>query len=376
MSKKGKTMKNNNSKKVRELYKGNFITLRGRKGVKGESLYLDYYITENDKKVRKYEFLSKLALLNSLTPEKRKENLQTAIAIAQTKDNLLKAGEYDQVTEITSKTDFIIFFEKYISEYKKNDLKMIKASFNHFKAFLQSKKIESIKGKDIKESLIFDFKEYLINNKSFKGETASSYFKRFKKVLKDAQRKKIVKGDPAKDIFIKSKKDTLTKDVLDFNELNRLYQTPCKNELIKRAFLFSAMTGVRYVDVRLLKWKNISNGVLKFIQEKTNIEQIINLNKTALEMAGTPGEPESKIFDLPSHSYCLRILKQWKNDAGITKHVTWHVSRHSFATNLLLNGTDIKTTAGLLGHSDLSHVNKYVRFVQQYGEKAVNKIEL
>ena len=208
------------------------------------------------------------------------------------------------------------------------------------------------------------------------GESPNSYFRRFKKLLKQAQRDKIVKGEPAKDITIKVNKNAFTKDVLTIEDLQNLNNTHCNNDQIKRAFLFSAMTGLRFVDVKQIKWKNIDKGSMKIKQGKTEIENTVNLNKTALNLIGSPDEPEKRIFILPSFEYCMRILKEWKNTAGINKHVTWHVARHSFATNLLIAGTDIKTTAGLLGHADLNHVNRYVRLVEQLKEEAVNNIEL
>ena len=368
------------SKKKKEdkrvLFKGNYIILRGRKGERGESLYLEYHIVENGKKLRKYEFLSKLALLKSLSPDKRKENLQFAIEEAQQRDSLLLNGEYDLISKTSLKIDFIQFCENYISKYKKNDLKMIKACVNHFKVFMKLNNITSLQGKDIKENLIFQYKEYLLNDSGLNGESPNSYFRRFKKLLKQAQRDKIVKGEPAKDITIKVNKNAFTKDVLTIEDLQNLNNTHCNNDQIKRAFLFSSMTGLRFVDVKQIKWNNIDKGVLKYTQEKTNVENRINLNNTAISLIGESGNAESKVFILPSFEYCMRILKEWKNDAGLNKHITWHVARHSFATNLLIKKTDIKTTAGLLGHTDLNHVNRYVRLVEQLKEEAVNNIEL
>ena len=332
----------------RVLWKGNFITLRARQGVKGESLYLVYSIPENGKKVRKYEFLKKLELLKDYSPDKKKENTQTAIETAKQKDTLLLSGEYDLIQENSLKVDFIKYCESYIVKYKKNDHKMIKACVNHFKLFMTLNNITSLQGKDIKDSLIYDYKEYLLNDSGLNGESPNSYFRRFKKLLKQAQRDKIVKGEPAKDITIKVNKNAFTKDVLTIEDLQNLNNTHCNNDQIKRAFLFSSMTGLRFVDVKQIKWNNIDKGVLKYTQEKTNVENRINLNNTAISLIGESGNAESKVFILPSFEYCMRILKEWKNDAGLNKHITWHVARHSFATNLLIKKTDIKTSLSIV----------------------------
>ena len=377
MSNKEKTSNNKAKQETRVLWRGNIIILRGRKGAKGESLYLDYQIEENGKKLRKYEFLSKLALLKKNSRDTNKENLKTAIEEAKLKDTLLLKGEYSSFETNFDKVDFVAYCESYSDKYKKNDSRMINATIKQFKKFMETNKIKSLQGKDINENLVYQYKEYLLNDSGLSGESPNSYLRRFKKILKQAQRDKVVNGEPGKDITIKLKK-TFKKDVLTIEELQKLKATPCKNDIIKRAFLFSTMTGLRFVDVKNLLWKNIDNGIMKIVQEKTEIENSINLNKTALDLIGDGAneKKESKIFNLPSFEYCMRILKKWKTDAGINKHITWHVARHSFGTNLLIAGTDVKTTAGLLGHTDLHHVNRYLRVVEKLKEEATNKLEL
>jgi len=368
-------MKNNNLSQSKVYFKGNCITLRGRQGAKGDRLYLDYFVVENGKKIRKNEYLIKLELKSKLSKDQRKENLRTAIEIAEAKDKVLKSEEYGLMNEHSQKVDFIWYFEDYISKYKRNDKRMFISTLIQFKSFLESRRIVSIQGKDIKENLVNGFAEYLMNKETLTGETPSSYFKRFKKLLKQAKRENVIYGDPANDIRIKVNKN-LSKDVLSLNELTLLKNTPCNNDQIKNAFLFSAMTGLRFVDVKQIKWKDIQEGAIKIIQEKTGNEVVINLNKTAIEMAGIPGEPASRVFNLPSFSFCMRALEAWKTKAGITKHITWHVSRHSFATNLLIQGNDTKTAAGLLGHAGLDHINRYVRLVDSLKQRATDSIEI
>ena len=71
---------------------------------------------------------------------------------------------------------------------------------------------------------------------------------------------------------------------------------------------------------------------------------------------------------------CLKALRHWTERAGIDKHITWHCARHSFATNILSNGANIKTVASLLGHSDLRHTEKYIRAVDSLKEAAINSL--
>ena len=78
------------------------------------------------------------------------------------------------------------------------------------------------------------------------------------------------------------------------------------------------------------------------------------------------------IFHLPSHTTCLKHLKKWKNAAEIDKHITWHCSRHSFITNLVINGEDLGSLKSLSGHSSLEHLQKYIHYVDERKKKAVD----
>ena len=71
---------------------------------------------------------------------------------------------------------------------------------------------------------------------------------------------------------------------------------------------------------------------------------------------------------------CLKALRHWVKTTGIDKHITWHCARHSFAVNILNNGTNIKTVASLLGHSGLSQTEKYTRAVDSLKEAAINSL--
>ena len=80
------------------------------------------------------------------------------------------------------------------------------------------------------------------------------------------------------------------------------------------------------------------------------------------------------IFDLPTYESYSKTLRRWVKRAGIDKHISWHCARHSFAVNILNNGANIKTIAGLLGHSGLKHTKKYTRAVDKLKEEAINSL--
>lgn len=100
---------------------------------------------------------------------------------------------------------------------------------------------------------------------------------------------------------------------------------------------------------------------------------MIPLNKTCQSIIETKKGKEGYVFNLPSHNTCLKHLKNWVEAAQIEKHITWHCARHSFITNLLINGEDLGSVMSLSGHSSLEHLQKYIHYVDARKKNAVDK---
>ena len=102
---------------------------------------------------------------------------------------------------------------------------------------------------------------------------------------------------------------------------------------------------------------------------------VISLNDVLLSIIGeAPADKNCLIFDLSTYESCCKSVKRWVKRAGIDKHISWHLARHSFAVNILNNGANIKTVASLLGHSGLKHTEKYTRAVDKLKEEAINSL--
>lgn len=104
----------------------------------------------------------------------------------------------------------------------------------------------------------------------------------------------------------------------------------------------------------------------------------MDMRPDLLAMIGTPesngktkGDP---IFNLPSHTMCLKALSRWTKRAGIDKHITWHCARHTFATQILTNGANIIVAKELLGHSSTRYTEIYTRAVDAKKKEAVNSL--
>ncbi|WP_227411536.1 site-specific integrase [Cruoricaptor ignavus] len=101
------------------------------------------------------------------------------------------------------------------------------------------------------------------------------------------------------------------------------------------------------------------------------------ISEQALELCGENGEPNDFVFEgLPNSAWISRPLKKWIESAGITKKITFHNFRHTFATLQLANGTDIYTVSKMLGHTNVKTTQVYAKVVDESKNKAANAIKL
>lgn len=359
---------------------GLLVRLRGKLISGGKiSLYLDYYTgysrnTADDKiKIRRqFEYL-KLYLYESPKPgDETKENnktLKIAREIRIKRESEIKYFDTGLTPSHIKNSNFFDFCQAYLDKYQKKDKRMIQAVIEKFKQF---SKTEFLKPGDITKSSIKEFADFLAAN--HKGQGAHSYLARFKKILNHATEKGYFKKSPADGIKLPTFDRVVSKEILTIEEIIRLNNTDIANPEIKRAFMFSINTGLRFIDVQDLRFKHIKNGKIQKNQSKTGREVTIDLNDNAIDLIGEIGKPDDKIFILPSLTGCLKSIKKWTADAGISKNITWHSARHSFATILLINRTDIKTVSSLLGHSKLEHTQKYLHVVDELKKVAVNTL--
>ena len=177
------------------------------------------------------------------------------------------------------------------------------------------------------------------------------------------------------------------REYLTLDELNRLAKTPCSNDLLKRAALFSALTGLRFSDIQKMVWGELEyiegqGYYLNFRQKKTKNVEVLPISEQAYGITKGKKNPndmpqDKPVFDgLKYSAYYNKHLSQWIDAAGITKNITFHCFRHTFATLQLFNGTDIYTVSKMLGHKDLKTTQVYAKIVDEAKRKAANKIKL
>jgi integrase len=202
-----------------------------------------------------------------------------------------------------------------------------------------------------------------------------------KAALKQAYKDGILQYDLNKKIECIKPAET-ERAYLTIEELNHLVKTPCNNTLMKRAALFSALTGLRFSDIQELTWKKLEyiegqGYFINFIQQKTKGVEVLPISDQAYRLLGEKKGPDKKVFDgLKYSAFNNKHLYQWIGAAGISKDITFHCFRHTFATLQLAYGTDITTVSKMLGHRELKTTQIYAKIVDKAKRDAADKIRL
>lgn len=279
---------------------------------------------------------------------------------------------------------FIEYFRTLANKRKASNHDNWVSALNYLEKFANGK----LKFADLNEKKLNDFKEYLLTTKSVKSDkttlsqnSAVSYFNKVKATLKQAYKDGILQADLNAKIAPIKQAET-RRQYLTIEELNKLVKTPCNNDLLKRAALFSALTGLRFSDIQKLVWSELEfiegeGYFLNFSQKKTKGVEYYPISEQAVSFMGERKEPIHQVFEgLEYSAYHNKHLFQWIGAAGITKDITFHCFRHTFATLQLFNGTDIYTVSKMLGHKDLKTTQIYAKIVDESKRKAADKIKL
>lgn len=240
--------------------------------------------------------------------------------------------------------------------------------------------------KDFCKGFIAFLKTCTFNNgKKTLGSTTCRIFKnRLAAALNMAVREGLIDNNPFKLLDAKEKpqKKSAMREFLTIEELRTLIATPCRYEIVKKAFLFSCFTGLRYSDMMALKWNEIhkaADGKTLYIeheQVKTKNMVTIPLSNEALKWMPRKSKGDERVFhQLRITSTTVEVvLGEWMQEAGIQKHITYHCSRHTAATLLLTLGADLYTVSKILGHRSIRMTEVYAKIVDKKKIETMNLV--
>ena len=362
-----------------------------------QSLYLDFYPAIPNPKtgeLTRREFLGMYLFDKSNNPidkQHNKETLQLAELIRQKRENHLNKPEiytgYEKeqlkIKEQGEK-NFVEYFKSLADKRKASNHDNWISAYNYLETFTKGK----LKFADLNETFCNNFKDHLLTTKSNKSSkstlsqnSAVSYFNKLKAAMKQAYKDGYLRNDLNNKIQPIKQAET-QRNFLTIEELNSLVKTECNNPLLKRAAIFSALTGLRFSDIKNLVWGELEyiegNGYfIQFKQQKTKGVEMMPISEQAYSLLGERKEPTDKVFEgLTYSAYENKHLYQWIGAAGITKDITFHCFRHTFATLQLSKGTDIYTVSKMLGHRELKTTQIYAKIIDQTKREAADKIQL
>ena len=356
------------------------------------SLYLDMYYRGN----RKKEGL-KLYIVPGNTPEIKQRNSNARKLAEQIKAqrilDIQKDGLVDWEKLKRSRTTLVSWLEHYASSEEQLSASSTRSKKNakaRVEQYLASIGKPDMLLAEVDREFCRGFIAFLRTCKYNKGKktisntTARLMVNRIAAALNKAVVEGLIPSNPFKTLEAKEKpkKDSVAREFLTIEELKVLIKTPCRYEIVKKAFLFSCFTGLRYSDVKSLRWSEIhtaADGKTLYIehdQVKTKSRVTIPLSDEALKWM-----PKREAgIDLVYHELRITattvevVLQEWMENCQIDKHITYHCSRHTAATTLLTLGANLYVVSKLLGHSSIKMTEVYAKIVDQKKIETMNLV--
>lgn len=354
------------------------IKLRMRKMATGNtSLYLDIYLNGR----REYEYLHLY-----LIPEKGKrerdlnrETMRLAEAIRAKRVVDFQNGRFGFESGKKAATDFLEYFRKMCKE-KREKSENTYGTWDGVRQLLEEYCKPGTTFKDIDARWLAGFKRFLGSAESQRGLPLSqnskvTYFQKVRACVNRAVREGILQKNPLLNVP-NFKTEEKERTYLTLEEVRALAATPCKNPALKRAFLFSCLTGLRISDITRLLWGDVRSEDtftrIVFRQKKTGGQEYIDISPEAVPYLGERCADDVPVFlGMGETSKISRRLRKWAVQCGIRKPITFHSARHTFAVLMLNLGADIYTVQKLLGHRSLETTQVYAHIVDKKKQNAV-----
>ncbi len=334
------------------------------------SLYIEYYkgkvLDENGKQThnREFEYLKEYLYINPKNTSEKKENAETLLRAEQIL-SIRRAeyaqGKYGIKDRSKNKLLFLTYYDKLKEERyeSKGNYDNWDAAQNHLEEYCKKKKITF---EDIDEEFVIGFKKFLNkartkSNTLLSQNSKYSYYNKFKAALRKAFEDGYTRRNFATTVKGYAQGET-AREYLTHEDLQALVQANCKHQVLKSAFIFSCLTGLRWSDIDKLTWSEVRDEEegtrLIFKQQKTAGQEYQYISNQARQLLGKRRQKIDRVFKgLKYGAHFNAEILRWCMRAGITKHITFHSARHTHAVLLLENGADIYTVSKILGHKEI-----------------------
>tara|TARA_R110001583_G_scaffold46395_1_gene145513 strand:+ start:21749 stop:23014 length:1266 start_codon:yes stop_codon:yes gene_type:complete len=249
---------------------------------------------------------------------------------------------------------------------------------SHVEDFIKFEyKVNDIPVKEVDHKFITGLEYYLKTERNCAHNTAIKYITNFKKVIRIAYANDWISKDPF--FNWKARLKTVDREFLSEEEIQNMIKKEFpipRLEQVKDIFIFSCYTGLAYADVKKLTKDNIVIGIdgkqwINTKRTKTNtVSNIPVLPEAATVIEKYANHKEvlygNKLLPVLSNQKMNAYLKEIADLCGITKNLTFHLARHTFATTVTLtNGVPIESVSKMLGHKSLKTTQHYAKILDK-----------
>ena len=261
-------------------------------------------------------------------------------------------------------------------EFSHHTFERYTTSKKHTEEFMKWKyKVEDIDIRKLNYEFITNYEFWLKSVRKCDHNTAIKYLSNFKKIVNICIKNGWIDRDPF--VGFKMTKREVERPFLVEEELNRIIEKTFlmpRTTQVRDIFIFCCYTGLAYVDVEKLTREEITTGIdgEKWIwtsRQKTETATRVPLLPPALEILDRyKDDPQclikKRLLPVLSNQKMNTYLKEIADACKITKKMTFHTARHTFATTVTLsNGVPIETVGRMLGHKNLKTTQHYARIL-------------
>lgn len=296
--------------------------------------------------------------------------------------------------------DFFSFANEVVNNYKADG--KISTHITHTSTIRTLKeyvKYQSLAFQDITPEFLARYERYLQHTMKLKTNTIHKHLKFFRKLFNDAVRLDKIEYQHNPFPKYKLKLEKTSRSFLSDEELKAIEEVATvpgeRMHLHKMMFIFASYTGgLRISDVLKLQWQNFDGSHIHIAIHKTKSQLSIKLPNKAIEIVNAYRTKKSKPTDFifpmldndvdlnnpeeaysqisSATAYINKNLKLLAKKAGIEKHLSFHISRHTWATRALRKGISIDKVSKLMGHAQLRETQIYAKIVNEELDKAMD----
>ena len=264
------------------------------------------------------------------------------------------------------------------SNYRQSKISQLK-----LQEFLHSRGLEDIDFSDITEEFGESFKFFLKNTQGYRAGYINKCITWLNRLIYIAIDQEVLRSNPMEDVRYE-KKEPAKHRYISKNELKRIMETPMSEprlELVRRAFIFSSLTGLAYVDIHRLYPRHIGKTAagrlyIRKQRVKTSVEAFIPLHPIAEQilLLYNTTDDSKPVFPLPVRDMIWWDVSQIGVSMGLKENLSYHQSRHSFGTLLLSAGISIESIAKMMGHANISTTQGYAQITEQKISEDMDKL--